>query len=141
MLYARGGINIFAQFFYSNIMTYILIFFLSTFPLGLSHDLEKSILSALNRGNGKEISKYFNSSVRISIHADNRLATKFQAELILVDYLNRNKLVDIKKSTPNGDVGKNCVILDAVSNKKKVRIFIKLVNLKGEDYISEFRID
>lgn len=124
-----------------HIMTYILVFFLSIFQLDINNDLEKAVLSALEKGKGKELSKHFNSSVRISINQDNRLTTKFQAELILVDYLNSNKLVDIKRSTLSGDIGKQCLVFNAVSNRKQVRIFMKLVNLKGTDYISEFRID
>ena len=132
---------IYSHRFSLTLMTYILILFTTLFQLEVNKDLENRLLSALEKGNSKELSKHFTSSVRMSVNQDSRLTTKFQAELILEDYFNNNKLVNIKKSDVSEELSKQCIVFEAVSNRRKVRIFIKFVQLKGTDYISEFRID
>lgn len=132
---------IYSRRFSLKLMTYILILFTTLFQLEVNKDLENRLLSALEKGNSKELSKHFTSSVRMSVNQDSRLTTKFQAELILEDYFNNNKLVNIKKSDVSEELSKQFIVFEAVSNRRKVRIFIKFVQLKGTDYISEFRID
>lgn len=132
---------IYSHRFSMMLMTYILILFTTLFQLDVNNDLENRLFVALEKGNGKELSKHFTSSVRISVNQDSRLTTKFQAELILEDYLNSNKLVNIKKTDVSEELSKQCIVFEAVSNRRKVRIFIKFIHLKGADYISEFRID
>lgn len=132
---------IYSHRFSMMLMTYILILFTTLFQLDVNNDLENRLFAALEKGNGKELSKHFTSSVRISVNQDSRLTTKFQAELILEDYLNSNKLVNIKKTDVSEELSKQCIVFEAVSNRRKVRIFIKFIHLKGTDYISEFRID
>ena len=128
-------------FCYMNILAYLLFFSLSVFQIFDTQQIDDSVINALKSNNGKELSKFFNSSVRVSIHREEQVATKFQAELIISDYLNDNRLTDIKKSVVPNEGISNCLFYDAIANKKRVRIMMKIVKLKSSEYISEIRVE
>lgn len=121
-----------------NTILYIFIAFYALFQS--PGDLEKNVIEALRNGEGKALSSFFASSVKLYIDGEEHVSNKNQSELILSDYFSANKLSDIKKS-PLCDNSSNCLILDAKSNKKPIRILFKLIKLKNSEYISEIRVE
>lgn len=124
-----------------NILVYTLISILSIFNFSDNNEIEKSVLNALKNGNAKELSTFFTSSLKVSIHNEQQIANKSQAELIVSDYFNNNVLIEVKRSEHHNEKTKNCLIYDVKTSKKQVRVFMKIVNLRNKDYISEFRVE
>ncbi|MGN0001871.1 MAG: DUF4783 domain-containing protein [Sphingobacterium composti] len=113
----------------------------SLFNVSDSGEIDKSVLTALEKGDAKELSKFFTSSIKISIHKNDQIATKYQSELILDHYFKENKLQDIKKSSLANNSHGNYLIYDVKTQNKSVRVFVKIVKLKNSEYISELRIE
>lgn len=124
-----------------NIFVYVFFSCLSLFNLYHIQDIDKSVLSALKSSDAKTLSKYFNSSVKVSIHRDDLIANKFQAELILLDYLSDNKLANIRQVSAKMEGTSSFLIYEATAHKKRVRIFFKIVKLKNNEVISELRVE
>lgn len=141
-MYEKRGINIFAQIFcLMNTVLYVLFFVLSVFGSSDLREIDKTIGAALKNADAKELSKHFTSSVKLSIYRDEQIATKYQAELILSEYLKDNKLQEIKKLPLSEEQSNNYFIYEAKTQNRKVRIFIKVVKLKNNEFISEFRVE
>lgn len=119
----------------------IIFLVFSLFNVSDSGEIDKSVLTALEKGDAKELSKFFTSSIKISIHKNDQIATKYQSELILDHYFKENKLQDIKKSSLANNSHGNCLIYDVKTQNKSVRVFVKIVKLKNSEYISELRIE
>jgi len=124
-----------------NILVVTLISILSLFSYTDNSEMDKIIFQALKNGDAKILSSYFTSSIKLSIHNEDQIATKFQAEFIVLDYFKNNKLVEIKKAAQQKDSQINCLIYDVKTDKKQVRVFMKIVALKDKDHISEFRVE
>ena len=120
---------------------YVLIFILSVFDTSNFREIDKMIGNALRNGDAKELSKFFTSSVKISIHRNVQIASKYQAELIVSEYLSENKLSEIKISRLNESQPNHLVVYNAKTHNKPVRILIKTVKLKESEFISEFRVE
>lgn len=125
-------------------MSIILNIVFTIFSLFSSYDsseIDKSVALALKKGNAKELSKLFTSSIKLSIHKGEQIATKYQSELILDQYFKANKIQKIQKSSVGTNSQNNCLIYDIRTQNKSVRIFVKVVKLKNTEYISELRIE
>lgn len=113
--------------------------FLSSFQVG---DIRSNISRALKNGDSKSISSNFSSSINLVINREENMTSKFQAELILQDFFNQNKISDVKVISGNTQNSSNkYLIYEVQTAKKSRRILIKLIEIKGSSYISEFRIE
>ncbi|MCA5003677.1 DUF4783 domain-containing protein [Sphingobacterium bovistauri] len=124
-----------------KLLIYIYISIFSIFSFSETSDIEKYITSAFKKGDAKTISRYFTSSVKVSIERNEQIASKSQAEIIVSDYLNDNKLLEVEHRQYSKDSNTNFLLFEAKSNKKDIKIFIKLVKIRDSEYISELRIE
>lgn len=125
-----------------NILVVTIISLLSLFSSDTeSSEMDKTMLHALKNGNAKVLSSYFTSSIKLSIQKEDQIATKFQAEMIVLDFFKVNKPQEVKKAVNQKDSPANYLIYDVKTDKRQIRVFMKIVTLQNKDYISEFRIE
>lgn len=124
-----------------NILVVTIISILSFFSETDQSEMDKAIMHALKNGNAKELSSYFTSSIKLSIHNEDQIASRHQAEFIVLDYFKNNKLIDIKKAVQQKDSQINFLIYEVKTDKRQVRVFMKIVTLGNKDRISEFRVE
>jgi ribosomal protein S17E len=124
-----------------NIIVVTIISILSLFNLSDNNDMDKVVLDALMNSDAKRLSNLFTSSIKISILKDEQIANKYQAELIVSDFFKNNKLVEIKRLSQPKNISINCLVYEVKTLKGRQRIFMKIVNLKNKDHISEFLVE
>ncbi len=124
-----------------NIIVVTIISIFSLFNLSDNNDMDKVVLDALMNSDAKRLSNLFTSSIKISILKDEQIANKYQAELIVSDFFKNNKLIEIKRLPQPKNISINCLVYEVRTVKGRQRIFMKIVNLKNKDHISEFRVE
>jgi hypothetical protein len=124
-----------------NILVVTILSIFSLFNLSENNDIDKVVLDALKNTDAKRLSSLFTSSIKVSILNNEQIANKYQAELIVSDFLKNNKLVEIKRLPQQKNSSVNCLIYEVRTVKGRQRIFMKIVNLKNKDHISEFRVE
>lgn len=105
-------------------------------------DATSDIISALNKGNSKEISKYFADRIDLRILDKEELYSKVQAESILEDFFTKRKVKCFKESHSSSAKSANQFVvgvLETSSGKFRVSFFLK----KSADkfLISQMRIE
>ena len=68
----------------------IISLFVSVISLFAETDIYQEVASAIRSGNAKEISKYFNTNVDLTILTQEDTYSKTQAELIIKDFFAKN---------------------------------------------------
>ena len=105
-------------------------------------DVIDDIASSIRGGNTKELSKYFSSTVSMTLLNDEGIYSRVQAELILRDFFSRNpptgaKVAHRLDSNPNF----RYVVLNLETSKDVFRVSYKLTNNDNTFLITEFRIE
>lgn len=115
---------------------------LSLFSFG-GADITSNILTGFKNNDSKSISKHFASSLNLSINKEENVYTKFQAEMLLVDFFRNNKTVSVKniQRAQSSDNSNKFLIYSLKTNVKSYRVFIKLLEVNGDIDISELRIE
>ncbi len=91
-------------------------------------DIFDDVANALKSGNAKEISKYFNANVELTILSDEGVYSKQQAELVLKDFLSHNtpKSVVIQHRGSSAQGAKYAIaVYECVQGKYRAYIFMK----------------
>ncbi len=105
-------------------------------------DPTSEILEALKSGHAKDIAKYFNSNLSLSLKSDAGHYSKFQGEMILSDFFRSNKTSEVKLiQRTNKSNNSYYMVCQLKANQKGYRVFVKFNILDGEPKITEFRID
>ena len=112
---------------------------LSSFQIGT---LQNSIVSALKDNNAKDIAKHFNTSISLQINQRSSISTKYQAELVLADFLKNNRVVEVSGlNTSNSNQDRTYIILDVRTAKKSFKFFMKTIEIKDDVLISELKVN
>ncbi|QBQ42155.1 DUF4783 domain-containing protein [Sphingobacterium psychroaquaticum] len=104
-------------------------------------DVVNSISSALKTGTSKGISATFMNSVSLSIKRDERVYTRFQAELLLDDFFRSNKVSQLKELQRAKSSANSFVVFSLRTSSSTYRVFVKLVESNNEFKVSELRIE
>lgn len=106
----------------------------------LNADLER-ISMAVQTGNSKELAKYFDASVEITIGAKEETYSKAQAEMVLKDFFTKNKPASFKLIHNGSSQGSQYGIGTLITDKGAFRTYIYLKQ-KGESvFIQEIRFE
>jgi hypothetical protein len=121
-----------------------LLFILTGFfvPAQLQSNLVSDVSGYFKSGNAKEIAKYFNTSVELSISDETDTYSKAQAEQILRDYFGKNvpvnsTVIHLINTNPNYQIG----ILSLLTKSVKRRVTVTFKKTSGEFLITELRIE
>ncbi len=106
------------------------------------NDVIDDIASCVRGGNTKELSKYFSSTVSMTLLNDEGIYSRVQAEIILRDFFSKNAPSGVKiahrlDSNPNF----RYVVLNLETAKDTFRVSYKLTNNDNTFQITEFRIE
>lgn len=116
------------------------VIFASTGMMLLNGDLERISL-AVQTGNSKELAKYFDSSVEITIGEKEETYSKAQAEMVLKDFFTKNKPASFKLIHNGSSQGSQYGIGTLITDKGSYRTYIYLKQ-KGESvFIQEIRFE
>lgn len=107
-----------------------------------ANDVIDDISSCIKGANTKELSKYFSSTVSMTLVNDEGIYSRVQAEIILRDFFSRNPPTNVKishrlDSNPNF----RYVVLNLETAKDTYRVSYKLTNNDNEFKVTEFRIE
>ena len=107
----------------------------------LSNDLERIGL-AIQTGNSKELSKYFDNTVEITIFEKEEMYSKAQAEMVLKDFFSKNKPASFK-IIHNGTSGQGSQygIGTLITDKGSFRTYIYLKQKGTTPFIEELRFE
>lgn len=107
----------------------------------LANDLERISL-AIQSGNAKELAKYFDNTVEITIFEKEETYSKAQAEMVLRDFFTRNKPASFK-IIHNGTSGQGSQygIGTLITNKGTFRTYIYLKQKGATPFIEELRFE
>ncbi|HWK58319.1 MAG TPA: DUF4783 domain-containing protein [Parapedobacter sp.] len=116
--------------------------FVMTVGFANINDVIDDIASCVRGGNTKELSKYFSSTVSMTLLNDEGIYSRVQAEIILRDFFGRNAPTGVKiahrlDSNPNF----RYVVLNLETAKDTFRVSYKLTNNDNMFQITEFRIE
>ncbi len=106
------------------------------------NDVIDDISSCIRSANTKELSKYFSSTVSMTLLNDEGIYSRVQAEIILRDFFSRNAPNQVKvahrlDSNPNF----RYVVLNLETSKDTFRVSYKLTNNDNSFEVTEFRIE
>jgi len=106
------------------------------------NDVIDDISSCIKSANTKELSKYFSSTVSMTLLNDEGIYSRVQAEIILRDFFGRNTPTNVKishrlDSNPNF----RYVVLNLETSKDSFRVSYKLTNNDNTFQVTEFRIE
>jgi len=106
------------------------------------NDVIDDISSCIKSANTKELSKYFSSTVSMTLLNDEGIYSRVQAEIILRDFFGRNTPTNVKMahrldSNPNF----RYVVLNLETSKDTFRVSYKLTNNDNTFQVTEFRVE
>lgn len=107
----------------------------------LSNDLDRIGL-AIQTGNSKELAKYFDNTVEITILEKEETYSKAQAEMVLKDFFTKNKPASFK-IIHNGTSGQGSQygIGTLITDKGTFRTYIYLKQKGATPFIEELRFE
>jgi len=105
-------------------------------------DVIDDIASCIRSANTKELSKYFSSTVSMTLLNDEGMYSRVQAEIILRDFFGKNTPTGVKMahrldSNPNF----RYVVLNLETAKDTFRVSYKLTNNDNTFQVTELRIE
>ncbi|WP_184542491.1 DUF4783 domain-containing protein [Mucilaginibacter sp. FT3.2] len=117
--------------------------FLLLMPNLVSADALDNLANLVKQGNGKEISKFFATSVDMTVMADEQTCTQAQATALLNDFFSKHKPQSIKllhkvNSSANIQLG---VYILTTADRQEYRVALTLKNIGGTMNIIELRIE
>ncbi len=120
----------------------VMMCFLMITSLANINDVIDDIASCIRGANTKELSKYFSSTVSMTLLNDEGVYSRVQAEIILRDFFNKNTPTNVKlahrlDSNPNF----RYVVLNLETSKDTYRVSYKLTNNDNSFQVTEFRVE
>jgi len=124
-----------------SIKKYILIFILFSTYL-VSADTFDDVALAIKKSSTKEISKYFNSTVELTILENEGVYSKSQAEVILKNFLTQNPPINISINHRGSSAqGAKYAIAVYDCQKCKYRVYIFMKESPSGMMIQELRFE
>ena len=118
------------------------ILFLFLFKTALSFDVIDEVSNAFKTGNSKELSKYFSSTIELSILNEEEIYSGSQAEIILKDFFLKHPPIATKiihKVISNANYKFGVLVLN--TSKGNFRVSYELKNMGGKFLINQIRIE
>ncbi|TJY62648.1 DUF4783 domain-containing protein [Sphingobacterium alkalisoli] len=125
-----------------NLLKVFIIMVIMPLQSFVEGNIHADIYNGLKNGNSKTLSKHFASTLSLSINKEESVYSKFQAELVLNDFFRANKITELKHlQKVAGNSSNKYLIYSLKTIKKSYRVFVKLIDIKGDFTISELRIE
>jgi len=109
----------------------------------LSHaQIQKDIISSMQKGNSKILSEFFNQTIELAVLENNNVYSKAQAQQIIGKFFNDNTPVNFSVLSDEMKKDARYIIGTLKTNKATFRVYILLK--KGEDkkdYIHLLKIE
>lgn len=120
---------------FKNLRKLLTLVFLILSLIALSQQSDKSIHEAFHKSDIKELSKYFNHTLQLTIPNANGNFSKIQAKAILGDFLKTHPAKEIKV-LKDGDIrlGQHFCIISYTTNVKNYQIYYHY-DKKGDSYL------
>ncbi|MBK1441989.1 DUF4783 domain-containing protein [Parapedobacter sp. ISTM3] len=105
-------------------------------------DVIDDIASCIRSANTKELSKYFSSTVSMTLLNDEGIYSRVQAEIILRDFFGRNTPTGVKMAHRlDSNPSFRYVVLNLETSKDTYRVSYKLTNNENTFQVTEFRVE
>ncbi len=123
-------------------LTFVIIAFSASifaFPI---FDIPPKIFDAMKVGNASELAKHFNTSVELVILDKEDVYSKQQAEQILKNFFEKNKVKEFTLLHQGGKAGAQYAIGNlTTSNEKTYRVYFLVKESAGKPLIHQMRIE
>lgn len=121
----------------------VLIGLLFAFNAGAVAQLPDEIKTALETGNSKTLSNYFNQSIELVVLDNDNVYSKAQARQILDNFFQKYtpKKDGFSVVHKGGNKGAQSVIGNLLTEQGNFRIYFLLKNNNGKEYIHQLRIE
>ncbi|MBN2519244.1 MAG: DUF4783 domain-containing protein [Bacteroidales bacterium] len=106
----------------------------------LANNIPNEIINAFKNGNSKELSKYFNITIEMTILDNEGIYSKIQAEQIIADFFLKNPPINFQVIHQGGKEGSRYAICEFNSSEKKFRVTIYLKEIENNSFIHQLRI-
>ncbi len=106
----------------------------------LANNIPNEIINAFKNGNSKELSKYFNSNIEMTILDNEGIYSKLQAEQIIADFFTKNPPKNFQVIHQGGKEGSRYAICEYYGLEKKFRVTIYLKEIESNSLIHQLRI-
>lgn len=106
------------------------------------NDVIDEIASCIKSANTKELSKYFSSTVSMTLLNDEGMYSRVQAEIILREFFTKNSPTHVKMAHRlDSNPSFRYVVLNLETAKETFRVSYKLTNNDNAFLVTEFRIE
>lgn len=106
-----------------------------------SSTVQDAVINGFKNNDSKSIVKHFNTSVSLSLNGEERISTKFQSEQLLNEFFKENKVSAIKAvSSGSNNTVNNYLLFTIKVGKEDLEVMVKLLEIKGEPTVVEFKI-
>ena len=133
---------------YKLVFAYVLVLIwsvagASTFDTMVSfEEVVKNVSQSLKDADAKKLSTFFDNNVSLSLGRDEGSFTKFQAELLLSDFFQTNKVSELKEVQRANNASTSFVVFSMKAGSKNYRVFVKFILASNKVFkISEIRIE
>jgi hypothetical protein len=118
-----------------------LVLFLSITVTSFAGDLPSGIVNSLKTGNSKELSKFFNTNIDLTVIEKQDIYSKTQAEIILKDFFSKNPPTNFTVIHQGGKEGSQYVIGNLTTTNGTYRITLALKSQDNTLLIQQLRIE
>jgi len=118
-----------------------LVLFLSFSGTTLAGDLPSGIINSLKTGNSKELSKYFNTNIDLTVLEKQDIYSKTQAEIILKEFFSKNTPSNFTVIHQGGKEGSQYVIGNLTTSTGAFRVTLALKSQDTNLLIQQIRIE
>lgn len=127
----------------SKILLIVSVLFFAL-PCGAANqdDTVEAITKSIEAANTREISKYLNSTVILSILNDENVYSKTQSEMILKNFFSKYPPIQVKlKHTGSSPEGMQYAICSYKTSSSTYRLFFYMKQNGGSTLINELRVE
>ena len=108
-----------------------------------SNDIGNEIVDSIRTGNARELSKWFNSNVDLTVLGKEEMYSKAQAEQILRDFFQKNppKSFNLRHNSSNPSATQYGIGSYLSSNGALFRIYFLIRKIGNQSFIQQFSIE
>ena len=125
----------------TNIRILLIIYCLAAFSFIASAAVPDAIILAFKAGNSKELGKYLNASLELTILENGDVYSKTQAEILLKDFFQKHTPTNFIILHEGGKEGSRYAIGTLSTNKGDFRVTFLLKSQDGNSVIHQLRIE
>jgi len=125
----------------TNIRILLIIYCLAAFSFIASAAVPDAIILAFKAGNSKELGKYLNASLELTILENGDVYSKTQAEILLKDFFQKHTPTNFIILHEGGKEGSRYAIGTLSTNKGDFRVTFLIKSQDGNSVIHQLRIE